>query len=726
MGATVRYRPLLWVSCLLLGVTLACGLQSESAPNTTSAAPRPLTRSGPPATPPPLAGTPASLEVATASTTNGFAPYAVGDVDTSVIDSGAPPDLAQIASVKSLERLSKAQIDALAQNGFIVVPVPYAEPLSVYRWAAAEGLPTFLTTDTVIYNVSLLTNAVWRRAAGKLTPDLQILSEGLVRASHAQWLALAEEDEGEPHALADAAWRNLAFFSVGGRLLDPDLDVPGTVADVVAEELTLIEQGGVYISPLFGVQQDYDIYQPDPSDVSPVGYQQAIAWYRHPFSFDDQDPASVRRDARQVLLMALALQESEDWTRWERVYYPTTYFEGTTGSYDVVDAIVALEAVYGEGASQDTLRGQGRLDDFIATLRALPRPPALDPDPPANFRFLSWPQQPDEAMFRELVFNRVGGYQGDREDVPFTAVHTTVGPVRGLPRALDVAAALGSDQALSRLQAAGDADYDGYVFQMEAVRSHLRQLDERAWTQTLGGSWLYAVQPLLSHPPSTSPFVEEDIWWNKQFNTWYGAWLLLRDPFRAAPNSPAAGPQVGTEAAAYIEPEPMVYARLAGLVRQIREGLQGRALVDEILVDKLQRMERLLLALQLIAEKELADEPLTADEALLARQAAERLAALATLSLEGASGPTSDRYLPRVNSIYADAPGGQVVQAALGEAWPIFVLVPGVEQPLLAVGALFSTYELRQPADELLVGSTWREMEDRPATAPWLNEILTP
>lgn len=678
------------------------------------------------ATPPPLAGTPASLDGAAASATNSFAPYAAADVDGSVADAGGPPDLGQIANVEALERLSKAQSEALAQNGFIVVPVPYAEPLGVYRWAAAEGLPTFLTTDTVLYNVAQLTDAVWRRSAGRLAPDLEALSEGLVRASLAQWLALAEEGAGEPHALADAAWRNLAFFSVGGRLLNPDLEVPATVADVVAEELTLIEQGGVYVSPLFGVQQDYGIYQPDPDRISPAGYQQATAWYAHPFSFDDQDPAAVRRGARQVLLMALALQESENWTRWERVYYPTAYFEGTTGSYDVVDVITALEAIYGEDASLDTLLGQGRLDDFIATLRVLPRRPTLDPYPLAIFRLLPWPQHPDEALFRELIFNRVGGYQGDPDGVPFTAVQTTVGPVRGLPRALDVAAALGSDQALSRLQAAGDADYDGYTFQMEAVRRHLKQLDETDWTQTLGGGWLYAVQPLLSEPPSASLFVEEEVWWNKQFNTWYGAWLLRRDPFRAATNPAPSGPQIGTEAAAYIEPEPLVYARLAGLVRQIREGLEGRALVDEMLIDRLQGMERLLLAFQLIAEKELADEPLTADESLLARQAAVRLAGVATLPLEGAPGPAIGRSLPRVTSVYADATGGQVVQAALGEAWPIFVLVPGVERPLLAVGALFSTYELRQEVDERLAGSAWPEGEERPAPAPWLNEILAP
>ena len=711
-------------------MTLACGLQPASTPEVSTIASRLPTTGGAPLTPPPLSGTPVALDPPAVPAANGFAPYLVGAVDAGAVDPGRPPDLAQIANVEALEGLSKAQRAALAQSGFLVIPAPYGEPVDVYRWAAAQGLPTFLTTDAVLYNVSLLTDAAWRQAAARLTLDLQALSEALIRASLAQWLAVAEEEAGgalgEPGALADAAWRNLAFFSVGGRLLDADLEAPGAVAEVVAEELTLIEQGGVYISPLFGDQQDYGVYEPDADRVSPAPYQRATAWYAQPFPLHHQDPAAVRGAARQVLLMALALQASENWTRWERVYYPTTFFEGTAGGYNLVEAAAALEAVYGEGASLDMLLDEDRLDDFIATLRALPRPPAFHLQPPVTFRLLPRPQQPDEALFRELLFNRVGRYQGEPDTIPFTAVDTAIGPVRGLPRALDVAAALGSDLALSRLEAAGDVAYEGYDHQMQTVRRHVAQMDETVWTQTLGGGWLYAVETLLSPSPLAIPLVEEEIWWNKQLNSWYGAWILLRNPLRSTPGPPAVDPEAGTEAAAYVEPEPLVYARLAALVRQVREGLQGRTLLDTVLAEKLQEMERLLLALQLIAEKQLVGDSLTPDEFLLARQAAERLAALATLPPEGASGPAADRSLLRIADVYVDGQSGHMLQAALGEAWPIYVLVPGVEQPLLAVGALFSTYELRRKADEQLDADAWREMEKRPAPAPWLEEILIP
>ncbi len=730
MLATARRWPLLWACCLLLGVTLACGLQADPTPDVPAIDPRPPATTGAPATPPPLAGTAVALDPAAPgsgrSSVNSFAPYVLDAVDVGgAADLNRSPELTQIANAEALERLTKAERDALSENGFLVVPTPYAEPVGVYRWAAAEGLPTFLTTDVALFNVSLLTDAAWRNAAEALTADLQAMSEALVRASQAQWLAAAEEETGQAGALAEAAWRNLAFFSVGGRLLDPDFDVPSAVAEVVAEEQTLIEEGGVYISPLFGIRQDYGVYAPDPERAPPARFQQAAAWYAHPFPFDGEEPAAARRAARQVLLMALALQASENWTRWERVYHPTTFFEGAAGDYDIVDATAALDAVYGAGASLDTILIQGRLDDFIATLRALPPPPGFDLRPSGEFSLLPRAQQPDEPLFRELLFNQVGGYRGDPDTIPFTAVDTTVGPVRGLPRGLDVAAALGSEEAFSRLEAAGDVAYEGYDLQMEMVRRHVAQLDESAWTQTLSGGSLYAVQPLLSPSQPAPTFVEEEVWWNKQFNTWYGAWLMLRAPFPVPSGAPATAAETGTEAA-YVETEPLVYARLAALVRQVREGLQGRALLDEVLEQKLQGMERLLSALRIIGEKEIEGEPLTADESLLARQAAERLTALATVAPEEVSGPIAANPLPRIADVYVDAPGGQMLQAALGEAWPMYILVSGVEQPLLAVGAVFSTYEFKLDGNETLAGDSWQEMEERPAPAAWMEALLAP
>lgn len=728
MLTTAQRRPLFWACCLLLGVTLACGLQPDRTPAIPTGGAQPPATASALGTPPPLAGTPVEVDGARSST-NGFAPYVLDDVGASTSNLTPPADLTEIANAEAVASLTKAQRDTLAENGFLVRPVPYAEPVGVYRWAAAEGLPTLLTTDVVLHNVSLLTDAAWRQAAGGLTADLQALSEALVRASLAQWLAVAEGADGaaggDSDPFAEAAWRNLVFFSVGGRLLDPAFEVPSAVADIVAEEETLIEQGGVFISPLFGIEQDYGVYAADPDRAAPARYQQAGTWYAHPFSFDDEEPAAVRHAARQALLMALALRASENWTRWERVYHPTAFFEGTSGAYTIEDVAVALEAVYGESASLDTVLLQDRLDDFVATLRTLPRPARFDLQPPGAFRLLPRPQQPDEPLFRALLFNQVGGYRGDPEAIPFTAVDTAVGPVRGIPRALDVAAAFGSDRAMGVLEADGDLAYEGYDLQMEMARRRVAQLDETAWTQTLGGGWLYAVQPLLSLSRQAPAYVEQELWWNKQFNTWYGAWLMLREPLPSAPEASASAPDSGTEAA-HVEAEPLVYARLAALVRQVREGLQGRALLDEVMEQKLRGMERLLPALQRIAEKEVGDEPLTADESLLARQAAERLAALATLTTEGASARAAGNALPRIADVYVDAHSGQVLQAALGEAWPIFVVVPGAEQPLLAVGAVFSTYEFRQDGDERLADAAWREMEERSAPAAWMETLLAP
>ncbi len=69
----------------------------------------------------------------------------------------------------------------------------------------------------------------------KLAQELKKLSAAMLSTSEKQYNALKDTD------WENAAKRNMGFFAVAGRLLDPQMPVPGQVKREVEAELKLIE-----------------------------------------------------------------------------------------------------------------------------------------------------------------------------------------------------------------------------------------------------------------------------------------------------------------------------------------------------------------------------------------------------------------------------------------------------------------------------------------------------
>lgn len=698
-------RSFLWLMGGLLLALLACGVPTPlPTPVVTPAGPRP----GPTATPRPLAGTPAAIDSRLLPPAQPFAPYVANPAGTTPGAPAYPFDLNSIANPNDVA-LTTAQRAELAANGFVLVPPPAGAgtPTSLtdlYRAAQAAGQPLFISAGWLLQT----THTLHRQAAQQaeqdyLAADLQALSEALVAASQAQMSAAGEEV-----AVATAARQNLAFFSVGASLLAPDFAPPEAVAGVVAEELALIRQAGAaFISPLRGELYDYAVYAPAGDDLARTGYAQAMTWYGQtlfptaPVADDDADPAALRLAARQVLLLLAALRSTQNESRWERVYTPSAFFHGQDGALSPAAAGVAAQAVYGEWPGPDALVDEAQLDNFVVTLGGLATRPGL--------RFMPWPTRPDAHIFPELVFNRVGSYNGPADPLPFTALSTNIGPVRALPRGLDVAAVLGSLPALDYLQAAGDTAYEGYAAQVAALAAPFAALDEAGWTQDWPSGWLYGLQPLAAPAePGQPSFMQTAAWSGQQLGSWYGGWALLRYP--AGGEQPATEPESADVAASvaavgYVEPQPLLYARLAAQTRQLAAGLESRGVLEKGMGERLNRLARLLDRLQAAAERELRGEaPTPEDQAAIA----EVLPMLAQLT-----GPVTQAGRPFVADVYQNPQNGLWLQAALGDAWLIHVLVPLDGRLVLATGAVLRSYEFARPGSERWTNEAWQTAAER-------------
>ncbi|MGB4171714.1 MAG: DUF3160 domain-containing protein, partial [bacterium] len=220
----------------------------------------------------------------------------------------------------------------LVENGFVVVPDSQREFFMLYEMNRYEPVPSFITTDSLLHNYHLFFSHLLRVVEKEeLAPTLKELTQDMLSEAEKQYEAL-KGTEWE-----NAAARNMAFFAVGGRLLDPAFPVPEPVQEIVEDELRLIEaQAGIQASPLMNMGQDLEapeLLQEDYSQYQPRGhynssellqsYFKAMMWYgRLTFRVKSED------ETRSALLMTLALNQGDNARKWDAIYQPTTFFVG--------------------------------------------------------------------------------------------------------------------------------------------------------------------------------------------------------------------------------------------------------------------------------------------------------------------------------------------------------------------------------------------------------------
>ncbi|MCB8954048.1 MAG: DUF3160 domain-containing protein [Ardenticatenales bacterium] len=647
-----------------------------------------------------------------------FAPYTLAPINRAHAPIDYPFTFDTLLDPGLLTRLNPSQQLLLSRNGFVVLPVPWPQLYQVYQRARETGDPIFISTDAVLALTDTLLTAAWQRAEqGTLTDDLYALSQGMQEAAARQ-----QQDAVSP--VREAARQNLAFFTIAGRLLDVDFPVPEAVAEIVADELILLDRGGIFVSPLLGEPHDYSRYRPFghyAADLRLSGTFRATTWYQQvAFDLDQPDLERLRQQARQLLLLGRGLQTSQNWTRWQRVVAAQAYFMGAQpADLTLPQLAAAAQAVYGGWPLPVELADTARLDNFIATVRAQSSPGAV-------VRWLPRPRPLADALLPDLLFNRVGGYEGPQDVAPFTGVVTPIGVVRGRPHGLDLAALSGSAAAWTVLESGGDTQYQGFAAQFAALQARIDAWDAATWTETLDGAWLYSLLPLLSPPAADAPsFMRAPAWMDKQLMSWMGGWVLAQADLAWQPSSPLTPtlPLVaGNVEWGYVEPVPAFYAHLAALTQQVRDGLAQRDLLDAEMGKKLAQLAELLHKCQQITAKELAGvENLSPEEQSLMQTFGDDWQRLVTFT-DGLAASLP----PTLVDAYTDPNTGQALQVGVGEAWQIYVIVPIDGQPVLAVGGVFSGYQFGGAADQRLPRADWPTLTPRPQPAPWMRSYLAP
>ena len=655
------------------------------------------------------------------------------------------PIAADFSNVSNPFVLSQSQVNRLAKDGVVVTPGTEKEFFTLYEKSRYDNVPVIITSDSLLHTYHLLFDKTLRVSeAQHFIPMLLQLNQAMLAKTDEVYQGLLGT------AWEDAARRTVAYIGVGSKLLDPNAQIPGYAMDLVQAELALIDQAaGIFPSPIFpGLEngEDYTQYIPRghyTRSEELKAYFRSMMWYgRMTFRLKGRDPETGRIETRSALLLTYALRNSQVNGKpavqaWEDLYSPTVFFVGRSDDLTALQYGDVVDYVYGQGASLQTIADDSKLDQFIALASQLPPPRILgivinDTDDEIaltkGLRFMGQRFVPDAYIFRELIYRNVG-----------TQDHR-----RGLPKGLDLLAAMGSDRAYQILDQLGDTQYENYPTQMQKVKTWLAGLGVTDWTETLYNSWLYTFYPLLEVPGEGYPsFMRSQAWLDKQLNTSLGSWselkhdtiLYAKQVYAELGGGPPPPPPLPPRG--YVEPVPRFFSRLLALTTMTRTGLEIRGLLSEKDREGLVRLEDLSKAMMIMAQKELRGELLTDAEYARIRYYGGELEMLTMLAAESESTePGAQVYLDEeqqaavIADVATDPAGPQPValEVGVGRINVIHVVAPIVDgsgNTYLQVvrGGVFSYYEFPWPIQDRLTDEKWREMLDT-ASAPALPDWI--
>ncbi len=645
-------------------------------------------------------------------------------------------DLSNISNASDFTFSTEAR-NLLVKNAFVVKPAYNNEFYPLYESNRYSYVPNFITTDSMLHNYHLMFDFLLKQLEEqKLAAELKQLNASMLSEALNQYNSL-KGTEWE-----NAAKRNVGFFAIGSKLLDPSVNIPSVVQNEVGQELALINAHQVItISPVMNMGSDANVVEALKEDYSqyiPRGhydkteqlkaYFKSMMWYgRLTFRLKNDD------EIKSGILITIALNKENNQTSWNKIYEPVNFFVGKSDDITYYQFKDLVQQVYGDNATpQIASADKSKFASFIDATKTL-EPPQINSMPIFNaeiqpdrekeikgFRFMGQRFTIDASIFQRLI---------DRET-----------PGRILPKGLDIPSAMGSKEALNILTQLGETKYNKYSENMSKMQSYIASIPIENWTQNLYWGWLYQLRPLTEEKPNGYPtFMRNTAWVRKDLNTFLGSWAELKhDTILYAKQVYAELGGGGSEKKddrGYVEPNPYVYARLASLLKMTNEGLEVRGLLTASMKDNLSKMEQLAMSLKTISEKELNNETLTDDEYELIRSYGGQLEHFwLEVNKDEPQFKESSGQRDYLNenpaAIVADVatdPNGQVLEEGTGKISEIYVVVPVDGKLKIAKGGVYSYYEFPWLLSDRLTDKKWREMLNSgqaPQLPEWTNAFM--
>ncbi len=596
----------------------------------------------------------------------------------------------------------------LADQGFVVVPADLRLFHFAYQGNVYEGWPVFVTTDVAYH--------VWHQVFDKmlrsleqevLLPELEDLVTGLLDAARAQ----AGELEGTQ--LADAASRVEQLYQVAAA----ELGLPVTLGPLAEQEKALVDEHSApnETSPIVGGKVDYSLFTPRGhytrnEDLTRFFLGMSVLGQLAFCLPGTTDCPGIEPARMSILASRVLVQDPALVGRWRRIFEPTAFLVGLADDYTPFEVADAAASATPAGLDDPMAFADDAVVGDVVERLVATRPVRISPDR-AAIRLMGTRFVIDSFIFDQLISPNVG----------------TPEDPRTLPSALDLAAAFGSELAHGVLEEIGDTSIPGYEEQLQKMQELLANRPAQDWGGTVYDAWLHALEPsFVEHGTAYPDFMRTDAWAAKAQQSGLGSFAELKhDTILYAKQAVGEGGDGVPipDRRNWVEPDPVVFGRLAAMADLAREGLENRDLLTQEQLQLLADAVDLFEFLQRIATDELAGRPISAaDDERLTFLGGELESFWFRTSDQANTGePEADEDAAIVADVASSGDG--VLEVGTGRIDRIYVLVPDDEGSFqVAVGGVYSYYEFTSPPGERLSDELWRSMledGDQPERPAW-------
>ena len=640
-----------------------------------------------------------------------------GDIELKVRDVDVAPNVEPYTAEKDLKNIdnlwqfyniSDGEAGILAENGFAVYGPEGREFFERYEWNRYDQLASFVTVDSLMHTYHLYFAYLMKNV------ERDYLAERVTQLSR----RMLEDSMNEYEKLKgseweDAAKRNVAFFTVGAKLLDDETEVSGYVEDVVGYELDHINGAEwIELSEITGAFEDYTQYVPRgyyEGDEELEPYFRAMMWYGR-VHFEQ---AEEELDRSALLIAKMLTEDAEAYELWESVYEVTSFFAGASDDPGVNEYIEILNEASENGVTTDNLIADKDLFERLHKRTGELEPPQINSVPIGDgednvilgFRFMGQRFTIDGAIMQRLIYSSTK--ENDKDEK------------RMLPDVLDVPAALGSDTALEILKEQGATEFKEYTEHMDELRDFLAEENETLWSASLYSGWMNTLRPLLDAKGEGYPmFMQSEEWTKKDLECFAGSYTELKHDTilyskQVVAEMGGGGWEKEPDDRGYVQPEPLIYARFADLADRTAYGLHKFDMLTVKAQRDLERLSEMADMMLEISKKELQDETLTEEEYEFIRGYG---GSIEHFWLEAARDESDEEYVATQEcpaALVADIatnPNGTVLEVGTGSPSLIRVIVKVDGKLKIAQGSVYSFYQFTWPMEDRLTDSKWHQM----------------
>lgn len=645
-------------------------------------------------------------------------------------------DLSNISNIQDFGYFSKEQQKFLAENGFLITEPKFIDAgKKLNRFSSEEvdenkqdfecdqifdiyiknsgHYPSFITSDSMTHIFHIFYDGLLRNVEmNEIHPKLVDMTKALLKSS------IEVYQTADVLEVKDAALRNVAFFGVGAKLLDIEIELPEEAKALVSQEMESIESKKQ--APSVVNKKEIDFSQMTVrghytrNDILKKYFLTVMYYGQIGFFPLNKETKEMDKEAllSSVLMTYSICKDKAVYKMWTEVCNPIDFLVESAEDLSIREFGKIFYEVYGEKIKLNHLADEDKLKQVFDICDKLPKP-EIQFYEGQSFRFL-----PQRAVMDSVYMQNV------------VDVSLSEPSKRPIYSGLDLMTAFGNKMAKSLTENDPyNHIWEEYPHRMEENIKKIDHLSEQDWQKNLYRGWLWMLKSYSQEFGEGYPmFMRNDYWKKKDLISALGSYAELKHDtvlYSKQPGGGLGGGRPPVPPKSYVEPNLELFEKLSWLLEYTKVNLEKKDMLGEKLETKIDRFKDLVDQLVGLVKKELNNEAFTEEELYTLYYSIGRK--MEEISLEfymdgdGSSAGIwafleneTDRRMPVICDLMTvaenacDIISGKKLSIGTGAPAEIYVVYPNDEGGLnLGRGGIFTYYEFL--SDERLTDEQWQQ-----------------